>query len=136
MKDRPNGYAVKVGGVVWGAFPRKRRKAAYEYAQLVGAEMASCEDPKQVWVEPMPFDEAVYELRKLMFHLADFRCAKCGRTVLWKTGEMHEKVSRGKGGPRTRHNCEILCNAHHTGHAGEHGPARGRLRVFIQWLQV
>lgn len=75
---------------------------------------------------PMDPAKATVWLRWVVFKNQEYLCAKCTRQMIFETGELHEKVHRGEGGYRTKHNCELLCGACHTGEKGEHGFARGR----------
>ena len=65
--------------------------------------------------------EAVRSIREQVFERAKnpltglCECHNCGRIITWKTGEMHEKIFRGKGGEQSLENCEARCRECHTG---------------------
>ena len=57
-----------------------------------------------------------------------FECTNCGRIITYKSGEMHERVPRGKGGEQSLENCEALCRQCHTGSPDSaHGSRRWQM---------
>lgn len=42
-------------------------------------------------------------------------CEECGRSINWRTMEMHEQLAKGKGGEVSLKNCRALCHDCHQG---------------------
>ena len=109
--------------VVCGVFIRRKAALAYVKSNPDASDYVYKTSSLYVyscWLE---------SLRRRVFVRDNFRCVKCGRTVTWATGELHEKDSRGHGGSRTMENCEVLCGDCHTGAKGAHGLGKARKRI-------
>ena len=77
---------------------------------------------------------AVGQIRRQVFERDDYRCVKCGKTVIWErdkpnSGELDERQARGnclqqpdgtyQSGEVSVANCQTLCKACHTGPGGK-----------------
>lgn len=69
-----------------------------------------------------PRGEAVKEVRDQVFERSGGECERCGTLITKKTGELHERKPRSKGGEISLENCWMLCRRCHTGADwSEHG---------------
>lgn len=73
---------------------------------------------KQASASGMPWnevkrEEAVFQIRMVVFHRAEGRCQKCGKRCIWEVGHMHEQVARGNGGCVSIENSRWLCPGCH-----------------------
>lgn len=69
--------------------------------------------------------DAVGNIRQQVFNRANWRCEHCGASLTYKTGQMHEKLPKGKGGEVSLENCMLLCyNCHQGRPDAEHGARR------------
>jgi 5-methylcytosine-specific restriction endonuclease McrA len=76
-------------------------------------------------VRTMPRREAVEAIRYRVFNRSQGNCEGCGEVITWETGEMNEKLARGKGGEQSYTNCEFLCHGCHQGRPdSQHGDRR------------
>jgi 5-methylcytosine-specific restriction endonuclease McrA len=117
-------FVVEDSAGVRGVFGRRRR--AEHYLE------ASCKKFTAT-LSPGVLKDAIYSLRKRVFERDEWRCVKCGGVVTWDSGHLHEKLHRGRGGDRTVENCETLCVECHVGRRGEHGLARRRRLVVVEY---
>ena len=68
---------------------------------------------------------AVGQIRRRVFDRDQYRCTTCDNFVTWDTGEMNEKVFKGKQGEVSLDNCETLChNCHQSSPYSVHGNRR------------
>ena len=72
-------------------------------------------------VQQLAKSEAVKAIREQVVARSNGECEDCGRRITPVTGEMHERVPRGKGGEVSLANCCFLCYYCHQGPNGEHG---------------
>ncbi len=63
----------------------------------------------------MPRAEAVGLIREFVRFRAGNACERCGVMLTKDTGEMHERLPKGKGGEVSLENCSWLCHACHQG---------------------
>lgn len=76
-------------------------------------------------VQQVPKAYAVSEIRNQVFDRSHGHCDDCGRLVTKVTGEMHERVAKGKGGEVSLANCVFLCyGCHQQRPDSEHGNRR------------
>ena len=76
-------------------------------------------------IQQWPRSEAVKTIRDQVFARSGGECEDCGARVTKVTGEMHERLPRGKGGEISMTNCCFLCHACHQGRPdSEHGARR------------
>jgi len=81
-------------------------------------------------VQEVPKAYAVGAIRRQVFARAGCtphqigECEWCGRNISWETGEMHEKVFKGKGGEVSVVNSVAICHECHQGKNGAHGNRR------------
>lgn len=86
-------------------------------------------------VNEFPHGFAVGIIRRQVFQRAGCTriqpgcCEECGATIIWEagsynSGEMHEVISKGKGGEVSVDNSKAICRACHTGPNGAHGNRR------------
>lgn len=67
----------------------------------------------------------ILALRQEVFERDQFRCQFCGNGVLWHTGHLAHKKSRGSGGSDTAENTRVLCaRCHHDEHNPKSVPAK------------
>lgn len=72
-----------------------------------------------------PRASAVHLIREAILLRSQGLCESgCGRRISRDTGEMHEKVPRGKGGEISLVNSVFICRPCHTGPSGAHGDRR------------
>jgi hypothetical protein len=109
---------------VLGVF-RSRKRANEYYAALPDGRSA-------IFEVSVP-DYRIYMsmFRRQVFERDGLRCVKCARSLTWDTGELHEKIPRGKTGDRTVENCELRCHDCHTGRKGAHGFGAARKRIGV-----
>jgi HNH endonuclease len=65
------------------------------------------------FVKTLPLAEAVGEIRRQVFERAEGACEWCGAKLTWETGEMHERLPKGKGGEQSIYNGVALCASCH-----------------------
>jgi 5-methylcytosine-specific restriction endonuclease McrA len=64
-----------------------------------------------------PRKDAVAEIRREVFKLAEGFCKYCGKYVPWESGHMHEQIHRGEGGEISIYNSTWACyNCHKNEH--------------------
>lgn len=76
-------------------------------------------------VQQWPRSEAVKAIREQVFDRSKGECEDCGRRVTKMTGEMHERIPKGKGGEVSLANSCFLCYYCHQGRKDSaHGDRR------------
>lgn len=76
-------------------------------------------------VRGLPRSSAVHSIREAILLRSHGLCESgCGRRINRETGEMHEKLPRGKGGEISLTNSIFICRPCHTGPQGAHGNRR------------
>lgn len=72
--------------------------------------------------------KAVRDIRQAVFARDSYACTHCGKVVTWETGQLHERVWRGRGGEVSLDNCTTLCAACH-----KKDPVAGHGNRVVQW---
>lgn len=71
--------------------------------------------------------QAVAEIRLRVFERAGGRCEYCNAFINFRTGHMHEKIPKGRGGEVSLENCVAICaRCHILRRDSEHGARRPR----------
>jgi 5-methylcytosine-specific restriction endonuclease McrA len=68
------------------------------------------------------------QIRKQVFVRDGYACTHCGAPVSWYTGQMHERVWRGRGGEISVANSTTLCADCH-----QKDPVAGHGSRAVQW---
>ena len=71
---------------------------------------------------------AVADIRHQLFVRSEGFCERCGEPVTELSGEIHEKIHRGKGGEISLANSEFICNK---AHRREHRDRNPRFKRII-----
>lgn len=76
-------------------------------------------------IREMEHAQAVGEIRRQVFERDEYKCVRCGLDVVWErgysnSGEMDERVPKGRGGEVSVENCQTLCHPCHQGPTGKH----------------
>ena len=81
-------------------------------------------------IRELPRWIAVHDVREQVFARAENTCDFCGATITVKTGEMHELISRSKGGEISLMNSRALCSdCHRNDKVLAHGKRKPQWRV-------
>lgn len=80
-------------------------------------------------VQKWPRGLAIRSIRETIYVrskdvLGNGRCEFCGQFVTRDSGEMHEKIPRGRGGEISLENSVFICKPCHRGQNGAHGNRR------------
>jgi hypothetical protein len=70
----------------------------------------------------------VESIRRQVFERDKFKCTHCGCPVTWRSGEMHERKWRGRGGEISLENSTTLCYPCH-----QSDPVAGHGKRQPQW---